>query len=138
MSIAADDLRDYLLANAGVAAAVGDRMYAWAIKQGSTLPAVHYHVISRTHAQHLGGITTAGTMRMQLDVYASTRLAADTAAEAIVAALRTLAAAPATIGVGTPVCDLEIQGPRHEAEAPDDGSDDWTYRSSLDVLLNLG
>ncbi len=135
---AAADLRTYLLANAGVAALIGPRCYPGSVKQSATLPAVAYWVISRTHVQHLKGITDAGTIRIQLDAQAATRLAADAVAEAIVAALKLLAATPATMGAGTPVCDVEIQGPRHGQEPPADGSDEWTYVSSVDAILNLG
>jgi hypothetical protein len=135
---AAYDLRTYLLADTAVAAAIGARMYADALPQAATLPAVVYQVISRTHVQHLKGITTAGTVRVQLDCYADTRLTADAVAEAIVGRLRTLAATPAAIGAGSYVGDLEIQGPRSEATGPADGSDEWVYSSSMDVLLNIG
>jgi hypothetical protein len=132
------DVVTYLLANAGVSALIDTRMYTDKLDQGETLPAVTAHVISRTHVQHLKGITAAGTIRIQLDVSAETRLAADAVADAIVAALKLLAATPATIGAGTPVCDVEIQGPRHGQEPPADGSDEWTYVSSVDAILNLG
>lgn len=132
------DLGTYLLANSGVATLIGTRLYANKLDQGETLPAVTLQVISQTHAQHLKGISAAGTTRIQLDVFAETRLAADAVAEAIVAALKLLAATPATIGAATPVCDLEIQGPRQGSEPPADGSDEWTYSSSMDVLLNVG
>lgn len=135
---AANDLRTYLLANTAVAAAIGTRMYPDALEQGAALPAAVYQVISRTHVQHLQGITTAGTVRVQIDCYAATRLAADAVAEAIVAALRLLAATPAAIGAGTIVGDLEIQGPRSDATGPDDGSDEWEYVASLDVILWVG
>lgn len=132
---ASKDLRTYLLADTAVAALIGTRLYPDALEQGCELPAAVYQVISRTHVQHLQGITTAGTVRVQIDCYAATRLAADAVAEAIVAALRLLAATPAAIGAGTFVGDLEIQGPRSEATGPDDGSDEWEYVASLDVIL---
>lgn len=135
---AAADVRTYLLANSGVAALIGDRCYPGAVKQSATLPAVAYWVISRTHVRHLKGIAAAGTIRIQLDAQAALEPVAEAVAEAIVQAMRLLAATPATIGAGTPVCDVEIQGPRHGQEPPADGSDEWTYVSSVDVILNLG
>lgn len=137
MSVAAD-LATYLLAQSSVSALIGSRIETDKLAQGETLPAVMLQVISRTHVQHLQGITTAGTVRVQIDCYAATRLAADAVAEAIVAALRLLAATPAAIGAGTFVGDLEIQGPRSEATGPDDGSDEWEYVASLDVILYVG
>jgi hypothetical protein len=134
---AAADLRTYLLANSGVAALIGTRCYPGTIRQAATLPAVAYWVISRTHVSHLKGITAAGTIRIQLDANAALETDADAVTEAIVAAMKILAATPQTIG-STPVCDVEIQGPRQSTEPPADGSDEWTYVSSVDVILNLG
>lgn len=131
------DLRTYLLANAGVSALIGTRMYPNALPQGATLPAVVYYLISSTHVQSLGGITAAGTCRVQLDCYAATRLAADGVSAPIVAALRLLSVGQQSIGAGTLVCDIEIQGPRDDQQEPADGSDEWTYISSLDALLNI-
>lgn len=134
---AAADLRTYLLANAGVKALIAARMYPSALPQQPTLPAVVYQQISGTHCQSLGGVLTAGSRRIQLDAYAATRLAADGLMAAIVAALRLLSVGQQTIGSGTLVCDVEIQGPRDDEQPPPDGSDEWTYISSVDVLLNI-
>lgn len=134
---AAADLRTYLLANAGVAALIVARMYPDALPQKATLPAVVYYCISATHVESLGGIKDAGTCRVQLDAHAVTRLAADAVGDAIVAALKLLSVGQHTIG-GTKVCDVEIDGPRHDRQGPADGSDEWTYISSVDALLNLG
>ena len=132
------DLRTYLLANAGVAALIGTRMYPNALPQGATLPAVVYYRISGTHVESLQGIKAAGTCRVQLDCYGATRLAADGVSAAIVAALRSLSVGQQSIGAGTLVCDVEIQGPRDDQQQPADGSDEWTYISSLDALLWIG
>jgi len=132
------DLRTYLLANAGVAALIGTRMYPDQLPQGATLPAVVYYRISGTYAESLGGVKAAGTCRVQLDAYAATRLAADAVGEAIVAALKLLSVGQQSIGSGTLVCDVEIQGPRSDRQPPADGSDEWQYICSVDALLNIG
>jgi len=136
---AAADLGTYLLADTGVKTLIGTRCAPDKLEQSWALPAVVYYTISRTHVGTLQGVAAAGMMRVQIDTYASTRLTADAVGAAIVAALKTLAAAgPTTIGAGTKVCDVEIQGPRDDRQAPDDGSDEWTYISSVDAILNLG
>lgn len=132
------DLATYLLANAGVAALIGTRIEPDKLPQRATLPAVVYYRISGTHAESLSGIRSAGTCRVQLDAYAATRLAADAVGEAIVAALKLLSVGQQTIGSGTAVCDVEIQGPRSDRQPPADGSDEWTYISSVDALLTIG
>lgn len=129
------DLRTYLLAQSGVSTLIGTRMYPNTLPQGATLPAVVYHRISGTHVESLGGIKAAGTCRVQLDGYAATRLAADAVGDAIVAALRSLSVGQQSIGAGTLVCDVEIQGPRDDQQQPADGSDEWLYVSSVDALL---
>lgn len=129
------DLRTYLLAQSGVSTLIGTRMYPDALPEGATLPAVVYYRISGTHVESLGGIKAAGTCRVQLDAYAATRLAADAVGDALVAALRSLSVGQQSIGAGTIVCDVEIQGPRHDRQPPTDGSDEWEYICSVDALL---
>lgn len=135
----AQDARDYLLEDHSVAAAVGTRVYPAHLPQRPTLPAIVYQVISRSHLNHLGGIADAGQCRLQWDAYAATQAEADALADLMLARWRTLAATgPTTIGDGTAVCDVEMFGPIQRPEAPDDGSDQWTYVSSLDVVLSVG
>lgn len=139
MTGVAADLRTYLLAAAGVSTLIGTRMYPGVLEQDVPRPAVVYYKISGTHVRTLGGIVAAGTVRIQLDCHAATRLAADAVAAAIVARLRTLAAlGPTTIGAGSQVCDVEIQGPQDGHAPPVDGSDEWEHIASLDVILNVG
>jgi len=134
-----DDLRTYLLADSTLAALVGTRIYPGSLDQGCTLPAVAMWTISRGHDVSLSGVVEAGEARIQLDAHAATRAAADAVAAAIVARLKTLSAAcPTTIGDGTAVCDVDIEGPRDDHERPADGSADWEYISSLDALLTIG
>lgn len=143
------DLRDYVLEDAAIAAAVGAAVYPDHLPQSTDFPAIVFQVISRTWVQHLAGIAAAGSLRVQWDVYAATHAAAEAVAELLVARFRSLAAAcPTTIGgasesssesdSGTAVCDVEIQGPRSRADAPDDGSDQWTYVAGLDTILWIG
>ena len=135
MSVAAD-LRTYLLTVNGVSSLVGTRIHPGHVPQAETLPAVAYHVISGLQEGELSGIDLAGEVRIQLDAHAATQLAAETVTAAIVAATRTLCAAcPTTIGIDSPVCDVEVFGPRDLTESPADGSDNWKYISSVDVLL---
>jgi hypothetical protein len=106
------------------------------IAQDETLPAVAYHVISGQHEGELGGIDLAGEVRLQFDAHADTQLAAEAVTAAILAAARTLCAAcPTTIGDGSPVCDVEVFGPRDLSEHLADGSDEWRFVSSVDLLL---
>ena len=138
MGVAAD-VRTYIIGDAGVAALIGTRMHPTNLPQACTLPAVTYHIISRSHEPTLEGIAAAGMVRVQFDCWATTRLAADAVGDAIVARLKTLAAlGPTTIGSATAVNDAGIEGPRHESNPPPDGSDEWEYCCSLDGLFYLG
>ena len=135
----AADVRTYVVGATGVAALIGTRMYPTNLPQACTLPAVAYHVISRSHVPHLKGVADAGTMRVQFDCWAKTRLGADAVGDAILARLKTLAAlGPTTIGSATKVNDVEIDGPRHDGTPPPDGSDEWEYLCSLDGLFYIG
>jgi len=139
---AAVALRTYLLGTTAISNLIGTRCFPNVLPQNCTLPAVVYHVISATHAPGLAGIVDAGECRVQLDCHAATRLAADGLSAAIVTRLKTLSAAgPTSIGTGThvtKVCDVEISGPRDDQQPPADGSDEWTYISSVDAVLSLG
>jgi len=133
----ASDFRTYLLAQSAITDLIGTRVHPNHPPEIPTWPLLILRTISRTHAQHLAGIATAGTQRIQIDAWAATRLAADALSEAVLTALRSLAGAPATIGSGTRVCDVEIFGPRDDDLPPADGSDEWLYLSSLDALLTI-
>lgn len=135
---AAADLRTHLLADVTVAGLIGTRMYPRVLPQGAALPAATYRVVSRTHAPSLGGVTTSGLCRIQIDVFASLEATATSVAEAMLSRLRSLSAGQQTIGAGTRVTDVEIEGPRGDAEPPVDGSDEWRYVQSLDALLSIG
>jgi len=140
---AATDLRDYLLEldeedGSDLVDLIGSRLYPDALPQSPTLPAVVYYVISGTTLPGLAGIVADGEMRVQFDAYSLTRLESDEVAAAIAAMLKSLSAAgPTTIGDGTPVCDVEVMGPRHDRQPPADGSDQWTYITSIDAVLTL-
>jgi hypothetical protein len=134
----AADARTYLLADASIAAVVGTRIYPSNLPQNATLPAIVYHVISRSHTTWLGGIkASSGPIRIQWDVWAATRLAADALAELVLDRWRTLAGTCPTTMTATRVCDVELQGPLEDAEGPEDGSDEWRYRSMIDSILTL-
>lgn len=132
------DLRHYLLANAGVAALIGQRFSPDGLSQGETLPAVAGYAIDNPRHGTLEGVQVAAVPRFQIDCYGATRDAADALAAAIDAALQTLhAACPTKIGStnSVPVCDLEIEGPRHDRQPLPGSSDQYQYISSLDVRL---
>lgn len=132
------DLRHYLLANSGVAALIGQRFSPDGLSQGETLPAVAAYAIDAVRSADLAGALKALVPRYQIDCYGATRGAADSLAAAIDAALQTLhAACPTKIGStnSVPICDVEIQGPRHDRQPLPGGSDQYQYISSLDVRL---
>jgi hypothetical protein len=138
---AARDLRTYLLADTTLAGLIGTRMFPGAIPQSADMPAVAYHQVSAGHLGSLGGIVAPGEVRIQLDSHAATRLVANQVAAAIVARLGDLSqAGPTKIGgtSGTPVCDVEVSGPRDDEQPPGDGSDNWQYIASVDAVLTLG
>lgn len=81
-------LRDFLLADAGVAALVGDRLsYVWR-EQGSPVPAVTLTVTDTERDVALGGYTGFATGFVQIDCYGVLMADALAVHLAVVSALR--------------------------------------------------
>jgi hypothetical protein len=116
-----------LKANAGVVAALGDRLFWNVVPQATALPYGRMQTVTDLRPQHLRGYDASREVRVQVDVFAATYNAARTAAEAIIAAV----AEPATVS--------GVQFGRGKAEGPRDLGEDTTvgfvHRLSLDLLI---
>lgn len=116
-----------LTGNAGVTAALGDRLFWNIVPQGTALPYGQMKTISDLRPQHLRGYDDGRRARVQVDVYAATYAAARAGADAIIAAT----AAPATVaGVRFGRCKAE--GPRDLTEEVTAG---LVHRLSLDLMI---
>lgn len=97
------DLRAYLLADAGVAAAVGaEGVYRMVAAQDAAKPYAVMVTLTVSPERVLNGRTGEAVARLQITCWGDTDTQADSARDAVKAALRTLEAAalrhPATIG----------------------------------------
>ena len=77
------DIRARLLADAGVSAIVGTRIYAVILPQDPTYPAASYQRISGPRMQELAGATDRAMARIQIDSWAVTYAGAQSLAAAI-------------------------------------------------------
>jgi len=126
--------RTKLVGTAAVAQLLGTRIYPDHLPQSTTLPAAVYYGISGTDEPRLSGLAGFATERIQIDAYASTRLAANALALAIRDAL-TGSWGRGTWGtVGVSGCVPE-GGERYDTQGLGDGSDERQYITSRDYMI---
>lgn len=73
--------------DAGVGAVAGDRIHPLNLPQNATLPALTYQRISGPRLRHLGGSSSFGTARIQINCWAATYLGSQLLAAAVRASL---------------------------------------------------
>ena len=77
------DLHAELLADAGIAAVIGTRLYAIQARQNAVRPYAVYNVINNTMSLTHDGDASQTRLPIQIDVYGDTALSAIEAADAI-------------------------------------------------------
>lgn len=102
------------------------------LPKNQPLPAIVYSVISNIPAHHLGGRSEIAFARVQLDVYASTRDAANELGELIRLAVDGQSGAWGNHYVRTCHMENDIT----DYEYPIDGSDSKRYMRTQDYLVN--
>lgn len=127
-------LRDYLLDDATIAAAVGQRVVPVRIPQGVTQPTIVYNRISGNSDYHSQGSSGLVTTRIQIDAWAKTHNEAVRVADLVkdrIGGLR----GTVDFGSVSPADDIVIHGVFHESEREDfdDGVD--MYRMSRDYTV---
>ena len=99
---------------------------------GSEAPYVVYQGVSRTRELLLAGTPATYTERVQFMIVAETRLAAQTVADWIVAAIQ---AAPSRLVVsGTTIHSLRVDDENDQAEFAADGTDELARITTVDVV----
>lgn len=128
------ELRKYLLADATLAAAFGDRITPNVIDQGPARPAAMYRTISAVASKGLAGVTGTQTKRLQFDVVAtSDKQTQDLAGQMLE---RFAGFGRGLMNSRVWVQELDIaSGVRSGESEPRDGSSDWDYWASFDVLV---
>jgi hypothetical protein len=126
--------RTKLVGTSAVAAILGTRIYPDQLPQGATLPAAVYYGISGTDEPLLSGLAGFAEERVQIDAYASTRLAANLLAIAIRDALTSSLGRGTWGTVHVSGCVPE-GGERYDTQGLGDGSDERQYITSRDYLI---
>lgn len=93
-------LRAHLVADAGVTAEVGTRVYPEMMPQNPTLPALTYQQVSQQNVDEtLQGSSQLGVARFQISCYAEKYIDADSAARAVDAAMQDFAGTMGSVTV---------------------------------------
>tara|TARA_R110000868_G_scaffold260927_1_gene519046 strand:+ start:4857 stop:5273 length:417 start_codon:yes stop_codon:yes gene_type:complete len=77
-------VRTYLLTKTAITDIAGQRIYAQALPQGATIPAVTMNTISESYDHDLQGLAGIVQTRIQFECFASTDLVALSLADAII------------------------------------------------------
>lgn len=130
-------LRAKLIGTTAVAAILGTRVYPDRLPQGCTLPAAVYYLISGTEEGSLTGVVGLVHARIQVDAYATTRLAANALADLIRSTLADASGSRGTWGtVGVSGCSV-AGSVRYDTQPLANGSDDPQYLTSRDFLVSF-
>lgn len=130
-------LRAKLVGTSAVAALLGTRVYPDHIPQTTTVPAAVYYAISGVEEGSLTGNVGLSHVRLQVDSYAATRLAANVLATAIRDAVTSQTGSRGTWGTVS-VCGCSVAGgERHDEQPKADGSDEPFYITSRDFLVSF-
>ena len=121
-----EDLIAYILADAGVSAAVSNRVFWTQRKQGSALPAVVLTTISSRRDYAMGGPSGLVESRVQVDSYGETYAAAKSAARSVI----TLLSGAKVVHGSTQFDGAFVDGERDSFE-----SDPNSFRVSVDLLI---
>lgn len=133
MSDIGSTIRSVLLADGAISALVSTRVYPDAREQGCALPAIEYSIVSSVDHQDLSGLTGTETARIQIDVYALTRLDANSLADLC---KRLLAGLQQESAYGVWIEGVNIAGGvRYGSADPSDGSDEKTRTTSFDIQV---
>lgn len=130
------ELRKYLLADTALAAAFGSRITPCVIDQAATRPAAMYKTISGMVEEALSGATGTQKKRVQWDVLATTDKQAQGLAGDMITRFAGFRRGQMNSTGGVWIQELSIASAvRTEATPPGDGSTDWDYWASFDVLV---
>lgn len=127
-------VNDYLLADAGINAAVGGRVYDGRIPKGKPLPAIVLQVVTEGAYYELQNESAVRAPIIQIDVYdRDPKAQSDTIAELIRSRLSGYRGA---LNDET-FCDCAVRQRYNQFdEPPDDGTDNWIRRVSTDYRIH--
>lgn len=127
-------VRTYLLGIGAVTDIVGQRLYTDILPQNAKLPALTLSKISGRHEHQLSDFAGLAHTRMQFECFATTRLVANSIAEAIRSSgLIPFKGVTSNVDIrGVRVDD----GERNYVDYPTDGSDEHRYVTTIDLMFD--
>lgn len=120
-----------LLADAPLAALVGDRVRPGELKQSETLPAVTYELVNKEGWHSLQGGTTHARSRVQFNCYGRTKIASVTVARAIKDSLDGFRGTLGSVFIDSCMLDNEYD----TKDPPESGSAEWRQRRVIDFTI---
>ena len=126
-------LRDKILSYTDVAALVGQRMYFDVLVQNATLPAIAYYKVSTVREHTISNVTDLAHSRFQFDCYATTAERAND----IVHAIRKsgICSFRGTVK-DIYFCGAEFENDLNGFDSPTDGSQEYRYISTFDLVVH--
>ena len=112
------------------------RVYPDRLPQSATMPAAVVHGVGGADETYLGGLVGVGHARVQIDSYATTRIAANALAIAIRNAL-CVGGGRGTWGTLYVSGCTPQGGERHDTQSKGDGSDEPWYLTIRDYLVSF-
>lgn len=134
MADLAVSVRTYLLSLTTITDVVGQRIYADILPQSATLPAITMEKVSTRHDHQLSDYAGLAHSRIQFACFATTRLIANSVAEAIRSSgIILLKGLYTNVDIRGVRCD---DGQRNYVEYALDGSDDHRYVTTIDFIFD--
>ena len=125
-------IRTHVLADAGISATIGTRMYSDFLPQGSALPAITYQVVDTLPNETLSGIADVSRARLQIDSYATTRASANLLADAVRLVLEKYRG----VVSGQFINEINLAtGEVYAIDRPASGSDERRFITTLDFYV---
>ena len=122
----------YLLADAGVSAAVGTRIAEDVVRTDWAFPRLTVTWISRVHESHMGAAAGLAMARLQVDSWADTAADRETTGEAVREALDGLRG---TTWGDESIRAVDMDGESDTFEPGTDGSEEGAWRTRQDYII---
>lgn len=127
-------VRSYLLTKSVVTDIVGQRIYAQALPQNATIPAISMTTISETYEHDLAGLAGLVTTRLQFECFAATELVSLSLADAIIwCGIDTLKGLSGNINFRSVLVE---DGRRTYTDADTNAGDDQRHITNFDLLIS--
>ena len=114
----------FMIANAGINAAVGNRVYPKLVPQDATMPAITYRRISSEHVHSMDGSSGADDARYQITCWGTTRLSAKSVANTVRLNMDGKTGLMGSVTIGRMLLEQDEDMPD---EPPAKNKEDWRF-----------